>query len=67
MMTLEEQKVEGSRSEGVLNNLCTALNQLQPTYVPCPEAKPSCQTACLIKAGKLLNIWLKPRTHADRC
>jgi hypothetical protein len=37
----------------------TALNQLQPTYVRCPEGKPSWpQTACLIKAGTLLNIWL---------
>jgi hypothetical protein len=35
------------------------LNQLQPTYVRCPEGKPSWpQTACLIKAGTLLNIWL---------
>jgi hypothetical protein len=44
----------------VLTNLwLTALNQLQPTYVRCPEGKPSCsQTACLIKAGTLLNIWL---------
>jgi hypothetical protein len=34
------------------------LNQLQPTYVG-PEGKPSWpQTACLIKAGTLLNIWL---------
>jgi hypothetical protein len=29
------------------------------TYVRCPEGKPSwLQTACLIKAGTLLNIWL---------
>jgi hypothetical protein len=54
----DEQKVEGgSVREAVLTNLwLTALNQLQPTY-RCP--KPSCsQTACLIKAGTLLNIWL---------
>jgi hypothetical protein len=45
--------------EAVLTNLwLTALNQLQPTYVRCPEGKPSSQTACLIKAGTLLNIWL---------
>jgi hypothetical protein len=46
--------------EAVLTNLwLTALNQLQPTYVRCPEGKPSWpQTACLIKAGTLLNIWL---------
>jgi hypothetical protein len=57
----DEQKVEGgSVREAVLTNLwLTALNQLQPTYVRCPEGKPSWpQTACLIKAGTLLNIWL---------
>jgi hypothetical protein len=36
----------------------TALNQLQPTYVRCPEGKPSWLPDCLIKAGTLLNIWL---------
>jgi hypothetical protein len=56
----DEQKVEGgSVREAVLTNLCSLLNQLQPTYVRCPEGKPSWpQTACLIKAGTLLNIWL---------
>jgi hypothetical protein len=46
--------------QAVLTNLwLTALNQLQPTYVRCPEGKPTgSQTACLIKAGTLLNIWL---------
>jgi hypothetical protein len=45
--------------EAVLTNLwLTALNQLQPTYVRCPEAELAPQTACLIKAGTLLNIWL---------
>jgi hypothetical protein len=34
----------------------TAL-KLQPTYVRCPEGKPSwLPTVCLIKAGTLLNI-----------
>jgi hypothetical protein len=50
-----------SAREAVLTNLwLTALNQLQPTYVRCPEGKPSwlLVTACLIKAGTLLNIWL---------
>jgi hypothetical protein len=43
----------------VLTNLwLTALNQLQPTYVRCPEGKPSWLPDCLIKAGTLLNIWL---------
>jgi hypothetical protein len=39
----DEQKVEGgSVREAVLTNLwLTALNQLQPTYVRCPEGKPS--------------------------
>jgi hypothetical protein len=46
--------------EAVLTNLwLTALNQLQPTYVRCPEGKPAPRLpACLIKAGTLLNIWL---------
>jgi hypothetical protein len=53
-------RVGRSVREAVLTNLwLTALNQLQPTYVRCPEGKPSwLQTACLIKAGTLLNIWL---------
>jgi hypothetical protein len=44
--------------EAVLTNLwLTALNQLQPTYVRCPEGKPSWLPDCLlIKAGTLLNI-----------
>jgi hypothetical protein len=56
----DEQKVEGgSVREAVLTNLwLTALNQLQPTYVRCPEGKPSWLPDCLIKAGTLLNIWL---------
>jgi hypothetical protein len=46
--------------EAVLTNLwLTALNQLQPTYVRCRKAsRAGSQTACLIKAGTLLNIWL---------
>jgi hypothetical protein len=45
--------------EAVLTNLwLTALNQLQPTYVRCPASRAGSQTACLIKAGTLLNIWL---------
>jgi hypothetical protein len=35
----------------------TALNQLQPTYVR-SGSRAGSQTACLIKAGTLLNIWL---------
>jgi hypothetical protein len=46
-------------ARAVLTNLwLTALNQLQPTYVRCPEGKPSWLPDCLIKAGTLLNIWL---------
>jgi hypothetical protein len=46
--------------EAVLTNLwLTALNQLQPTYVRCPEGKPSWLPDCLLdQAGTLLNIWL---------
>jgi hypothetical protein len=53
-------------ARGADQPLLTALNQLQPTYVRCPEGKPSWpQTACLIKAGTLLNIWLYHHgTHA---
>jgi hypothetical protein len=57
----DEQKVEGgSVREAVLTNLwLTALNQLQPTYVRVRKAsRAGSQTACLIKAGTLLNIWL---------
>jgi hypothetical protein len=57
----DEQKVEGgSVREAVLTNLwLTALNQLQPTYVRCPEGKPSWLPDCLLdQAGTLLNIWL---------
>jgi hypothetical protein len=55
----DEQKVEGgSVREAVLTNLwLTALNQLQPTYVRCPEGN-RVPRLCLIKAGTLLNIWL---------
>jgi hypothetical protein len=43
----------------------TALNQLQPTYVRCRKAsRAGSQTACLIKAGTLLNIWLLPSRDA---
>jgi hypothetical protein len=47
-------------SEAVLTNLwLTALNQLQPTYVRCPEGKPSWLPRLLaVKARTLLNIWL---------
>jgi hypothetical protein len=47
-------------ARGSADNLwLTALNQLQPTYVRCPEGKPSwLPDPCLIKAGTLLNIWL---------
>jgi hypothetical protein len=46
--------------EAVLTNLwLTALNQLQPTYVRCPEGKPSWLPDCLLdQGGTLLNIWL---------
>jgi hypothetical protein len=46
--------------EAVLTNLwLTALNQLQPTYVRCPEGKPSWLPDCLLDQGRtLLNIWL---------
>jgi hypothetical protein len=45
----DEQKVEGgSVREAVLTNLLlTALNQLRPTYVRCPEGKPSWLPDCL--------------------
>jgi hypothetical protein len=55
----DEQKVEGgSVREAVLTNLwLTALNQLQP-HIPVSGSRAAPQTACLIKAGTLLNIWL---------
>jgi hypothetical protein len=36
----------------------TALNQLQPTSGVRKASRAGSQTACLIKAGTLLNIWL---------
>jgi hypothetical protein len=50
----DEQKVEGgSVREAVLTNLwLTALNQLQPTYVRCPEGKPSWLPDCLLDQGR---------------
>jgi hypothetical protein len=41
-------------ARAVLTNLwLTALNQLQPTYVRCPEGKPSwLPDCCLIKAER---------------
>jgi hypothetical protein len=37
----------------VLTNLwLTALNQLQPTYVRCPEGKPSWLPDCLLDQGR---------------
>jgi hypothetical protein len=45
--------------EAVLTNLwLTALNQLQPTSGVRKASRAGSQTACLIKAGTLLNIWL---------
>jgi hypothetical protein len=46
--------------EAVLTNLwLTALNQLQPHTSGVRKAsRAGSQTACLIKAGTLLNIWL---------
>jgi hypothetical protein len=39
--------------EAVLTNLwLTALNQLQPTYVRCPEGKPSWLPDCLLDQGR---------------
>jgi hypothetical protein len=38
--------------EAVLTNLGTALNQLQPTYVRCPEGKPSWPPDCLLDQGR---------------
>jgi hypothetical protein len=38
--------------EAVLTNLGTALNQLQPTYVRCPEGKPSWLPDCLLDQGR---------------
>jgi hypothetical protein len=39
--------------EAVLTNLAlTALNQLQPTYVRCPEGKPSWLPDCLLDQGR---------------
>jgi hypothetical protein len=54
-----EQTVEGgSVREAVLNNLFTALNQLQPHTSGARKVSPAgFQTACLNKAGTLLNIW----------
>jgi hypothetical protein len=48
----DDEKVEGGR-EAVLTNLwLTALNQLQPTYVRCPEGKPSWLPDCLLDQGR---------------
>jgi hypothetical protein len=54
----DEQKVEVGASS-VTNLWLTALNQLQPTTSGVRKAsRAGSQTACLIKAGTLLNIWL---------
>jgi hypothetical protein len=37
----DEQKVEVGQCAVLTNLWLTALNQLQPTYVRCPEGKPS--------------------------
>jgi hypothetical protein len=59
MMTMTSRRWRWVSARAVLTNLwLTALNQLQPTYVRCPEGKPSWLPDCLIKAGTLLNIWL---------
>jgi hypothetical protein len=38
--------------EAVLTNLWLTLNQLQPTYVRCPEGKPSWLPDCLLDQGR---------------
>jgi hypothetical protein len=38
--------------EAVLTNLGSLLNQLQPTYVRCPEGKPSWLPDCLLDQGR---------------
>jgi hypothetical protein len=38
--------------EAVLTKWLTALNQLQPTYVRCPEGKPSWLPDCLLDQGR---------------
>jgi hypothetical protein len=60
MMTMTSRRWRWVSARAVLTNLwLTALNQLQPTYVRCRKAsRAGSQTACLIKAGTLLNIWL---------
>jgi hypothetical protein len=56
MMTSRRWRWVSARA--VLTNLwLTALNQLQPTYVQCPEGRAGSDCP-LIKAGTLLNIWL---------
>jgi hypothetical protein len=54
--------------EAVLTNLwLTALNQLQPHTSGVRKAsRAGSQTACLIKAGTLLNIWLYSITGRTR-
>jgi hypothetical protein len=36
----------GGQREALTNLWLTALNQLQPTYVRCPEGRAGSQTAC---------------------
>jgi hypothetical protein len=48
----DDDRGGGSVREAVLTNLwLTALNQLQPTYVRCPEGKPSWLPDCLLDQG----------------
>jgi hypothetical protein len=47
----DEQKVEGV-ARGSADQPFTALNQLQPTYVRCPEGKPSWLPDCLLDQGR---------------
>jgi hypothetical protein len=53
----DEQKVEVGQCASSADQPFTALNQLQPTR-PVSGRQARLQTACLIKAGTLLNIWL---------
>jgi hypothetical protein len=66
MMTMTSRRWRVGQCEAVLTNLwLTALNQLQPTSGVQASRAAGSQTACLIKAGTLLNIWLYfIRTHA---
>jgi hypothetical protein len=57
--------------EALTNLWLTALNQLQPTYVRCPEGKPSWLPDCLLDQGRnvaeYLAVSITGRTRDCEC